>query len=355
MMKGVFLRILAWALILGLGLWDSGVPLTWAQLEITPEIRQACEQFSPELREVALNEIVPAIESNPEGPEAKTVETTAVAIAEATQTAKQAVENPDAVTKGAMEALAANGVPAEVVAKVEAQMREALVKVKETFAKGGSLEDVSKYFETCQKAMGECSAYLGGKDVREVFAAAGGPTGTERAGEFRSIEFLGSVVDPAQKDIIGGCLEAHFREVALRGGGPETLGAPSPEVMEKMMASGVSMEAVFRGMEGQIPEAQMREMAAQMETHMKEMGAMMEAQYKEMGAAMEVQYREVLEKIRTENPNLDSTQQSKFETQQQTLTQQQTQQTLTETDGHAKCPTGTTHQPGALEGPGHCM
>ena len=262
-MNSRWMRTLAGILILGLAFWGPGMSMALAQVEITPEIRDACETFPPELRDIALNEVVPKLEeaSRPDAsPEAqaevKVVETTAVAIRQTTETTKKALENPEALAKNAVEALAKSGVPTEVTGKIEAQMKDALAKAAETLKSGGNLEDAAKYFEVCKNAMAECSGYLGDKSIREVFAA-GGTGGFER-GEFHSMEFLGSVVDPGQRDVIEACMKAHFessfREMALQGGTEGSTGL-SPEamkgMMEQMSACGISPREVFYGGPGE--------------------------------------------------------------------------------------------------------
>ena len=260
-MDNVIMRTVARVLIAGLAVWGPGTPVALAQVEITPEIREACQQFEPALRDIALTEVVPKLEeaaqpdaSEAAKAEATIVETAAVAIREATETAKKALENPEQVAKTAIETLAKSGVPPEVATRVEQQMRDALAKASETLKGGGGLEEAAKYFESCKTAMAECSNYLGGKEIREVLAAAG-PAGLDR-GEFRSLEFVGTVVDPGTRDVIEGCIKAHF-EATFReaGSSPEMM----KDMMEKMMATGLNPREMQLGGPGEFhgpsPEA----------------------------------------------------------------------------------------------------
>lgn len=231
----------AGVLVMGMALWNAAIPAALAQVEITPEIREACQGFEPGLREIALNEIVPAIEAEPEGSEARVVETTAVAIHEATVTAQEALVNPDAVATETVAALAANGVPSDVAASVEAQLKDALTKARDALAKGGTLEDASKYFETCQKAMADCSGYLGGKDFKEIFAAGAGFDRPELS------TFCGAVFDPSQRDGFQAVMEAHFaasmQEMMTQGGGMEA--GAMRGMMEQMAAAGINPAEVM--------------------------------------------------------------------------------------------------------------
>ncbi|MBI4227407.1 MAG: hypothetical protein HY600_03915 [Candidatus Omnitrophica bacterium] len=379
-MHDAFMRILTGALVVGLAL-SGPMPMALAQVEITPEIREACQQFEPEIREIALTEIVPKLEestrpdASPEAQaEAKVVETTVTAIRDTTETAMRALANPEAVAKQASETLVKNGVPTEVATKAAAQMRDAMAKVNETLARGGTLDDAAKYLETCKAAMSECSSYLGGKDMKEMFATAGTTEGTGS----RSMEFVGAVTDPKARDMMEAAMKAHFEGTikdAMFRGGTDTMG-PSPEAMrtamEQMAACGINprdvMEGTFRGpgeFHGPSPEAMAKmsssekvmfdawksgdmdklmaqaktdaykagieagvtpEAMAQELSHMNEMMKMGDTYYKDMTTT-------------TTGGNYDNTQQGNFEK---------------EADGHAKCPIGTTHQGGVPEGPGHC-
>ena len=245
-------RVLVGLLVVGMGLCNSALPMALAQVEITPEVREACQQFAPEIRDIAVSEILPAIEAEPEGQEAKRVETTAVAIHETTETTKQALANPEVLAAGTVAALKENGVPANVAATVEAQMKDALTKAREALQTGGSLEDASKYFEVCQRAMADCQGYLGGKDFKEIFAAGGAGFDRPEMGAFAGVVF-----DPSQRDTFEAAMKAHFEttfnEAALRGG-TEGFG-PSPEMMrgmmEQMAAAGINPSEVFHGGAGE--------------------------------------------------------------------------------------------------------
>lgn len=276
-----FKRITAGALALGLALWAPGIPLALAQVD-AGTLTECHDAFVADttldvaIRDICLDMTDQALEAvqNPgTDPEAdaalRGVETTAVAIHEATQTTLQAVENPDALAKSTVEALTKSGVPADVAAKSGDQMKDALAKAKETIQKGGTVEDVAKYLESCKSAMAECSKYLGeGNGIREILATSGGAPGVERGEAYRSMEFLGRVMDPTQAggDMAGRCLEAHFettmREMFLAGGPTEGFTGPSPEVMrgmmEQMMACNINPGEVFRGageFHGPSPEA----------------------------------------------------------------------------------------------------
>lgn len=371
-MNGMILRSVAVFLMMGLAFWGPAIPSAFAQLEITPEIRAACEQFEPEIREIALTEIVPAIEAEPEGSEARAVETAAVAIAEAGQATQEVLANPDALVNSTVTALQSNGVPADVVAGVQAQLETALKGASQALSSGGTVEDVAKYFEACQKAMGECSGYLGGKDLKEIFGAGG--AGFDRP---EMAAFCAKAFDPGQRDGFGAVMEAHFSasmgEMMAQGGGMdamrsmmEQMGAtginpaemmahtggefhgPSPEAMAAMSETDKTMfEAWQKGDFAQIEAAQIDAARAGAEaagmdpaaaareiSHMREMMTMkdVEAMYREY-TANEMTGGDV---PRTESSGYSETQEQKY------------------ADGHAHCPAGTTHVGGVPEGPGHC-
>lgn len=370
-MDNGILRFIAGGLAVGLTLCGPGTPAVFAQVEITPEIREACQQFEPELREIALTEVVPKLEesarpdASPEAKaEAEVVETTATAIHEATETTKQTLSDPEAVARQAVETLAKSGVPPEVASKVEAQMREALARVSETLRGGGTLDDAAKYFESCQRAIGECSPYLGGRDIKEVLTA--GSVGGPDRSEIRSLEFLGSVADPTQRDLVGGCLEAHYREVML-GGGMETLGAPPVEMFREMQLCGVNPVEVFRGghelpaidpraIEHMSPEekamfdAWQKGDLATIETHMRDMAvkAGLEHGMSPETIAHEIATMEAFYREGTTTPTSDA---PRTETSGTSVTTFENHYA----DGHPVCPAGRTHAAGVPgDNPGHC-
>lgn len=368
-MHDAFMRILTGGLVIGLAL-GGPMPLALAQVEITPEIREACQQFEPEIREIALTEIVPKLEestrpdASPEAKaEAKVVETTAATLRETTETTKKALENPEQLANTAMETLAKNGVPSEVAAKAGQQMRDALAKASETLKSGGTLDDAAKYFEAAKSAMAESSGYLGGKDIREVFASTGGPVGMER-----SMEFMGAVMDPNQRDVTEACMKAHF-EGALREG-VSSMGAMK-EMMEKMATCGIDpREMQFGGpgeFHGPSPEAManmspnekvmfdawksgdMDRMMAQARTDAYkagiEAGVSPEVMAQELSHMNEMMkmgdtfYKDMTTPTTTDNQNYNNTQESNTRY----------------PDGHTTCPANTVHQGGVPEGVGHCL
>lgn len=341
-MNGMIYRTVAMSVVLGLALWGPGVPLVLAQVEITPEIREACQQFEPELRDIALNEIVPAIEAEPEGTEAKVVETAAVAIAEATQATQDVLANPEAVVNSTVAALRSNGVPADVATGVQTQLQDALSKASAALNSGGTVADAAKYFEICQKAMADCGGYLGGKDFKEIFAAGGAGFDRPEIGIF-----CGTVFDPSQRDGFQAAMEASFKssmEMALRGG-TEGLGSSDMRaMMEKMASVGMNPAEMMTHSGGEFhgasPEAmaamspeQRTAMEAQFkatETQFREMGAQMETQMKEMG---EHPMKEMMEKYAMDPKELATVDEKAFST-FQTATGGGTTRTLTATHDH---------------------
>ncbi|MBI1952687.1 MAG: hypothetical protein HYS41_01000 [Candidatus Omnitrophica bacterium] len=331
----------AWALILGLAFFSPGMPSALAQLEV--EVIHSCREIiandptlEPEVREIALNEVVPKIEAavteqESASPEARAelqiVEKTAAVIHDTTETTKKALENPEAVTRGTVEALTKSGVPAEVAGRVEIQMRDALAKAKETLKAGGTVEDVSKYFETCKAAMAEASGYLGDKNLREVFAGRVG-SDVRVGGDNPEIRFVGRVIDPTQQvDTVRAAISAHFEssfQEAMARTATEGFAGPPREMMEKMMAAGINprevMSAGSREMMGppkEVLEAMTPEQRAAMETQMREMGTQMETQYREIaGTTTEAVYKEA---YTIENQNYDNTQQVNQQNQTEVL------------------------------------
>lgn len=242
-MNAIILRGMTWAVVLGLALSGPGLPVAWAQIEITPEIREAVQQFGPELREIALTEIVPAIEAEPEGPEATVVETTAAAIHEVTETTKQALTNHVSITDTTVAALTANGVPAEVAATVETQLKDALAKASSELAKGGTLADAEKYFQDCKNALEMCKTYVGG-DFEKVFGSLEG----QREFGVGMLERIATT--ESNVNMADACMKEYFAqeltEAAFRTGGPEG-GLPPREVLEQMAACGINPAEVFHG------------------------------------------------------------------------------------------------------------
>lgn len=388
-MDGIIMRSLAGVLAVGLTMWGP-MPLALAQVEITQEVRQACERFDPEIRDIALTEVVPKLEesnradASPEAKaEAKIVEKTATVIRETTETTKKAVENPEVMAKNAREVLAKSGVPTEVAGKVEQQMKDAFTKARDTLSRGGTLDDAAKYFEAAKSAMSECSGYMGGKDFKEALAGTG-PTGIDR-GEYRAMEFMGAVMDPKARDTMEAAMKAHFegaireggssigtmkdmmekmatcginpREIQIGGRGefhgpsPEAIAAMSPNEkvmfdawksgdMDKMMAQ-AKTDAYKAGIEaGVSPEAMARELS-----HMTDMMTVGGTSYRDAttsGGTMETMYREYT------SPTQDA---PRTETSGTTVTTYERY-----ADGHATCPAGKAHVLGAADGtPQHCI
>lgn len=238
---------IAGGLVMGMALWNAAIP---ALAQLTPEVVHDCREainadptIDPAVREICNAEILPALEetatSDSPSPEAQAVtqevETAAVAIAEATQATQEILANPDAMVRGTVTALQSSGVPADVVAGVQAQLETALKGASQALNSGGTVEDVAKYFEACQKAMADCSGYLGGKDFKEVFAAGGAGFDRPEIGAF-----CGTVFDPSQRDGFQAVMEAHFsasvQEMMTQGGGMEAMRG----MMEQMAASGIN-------------------------------------------------------------------------------------------------------------------
>lgn len=372
-------------------MWGPGLPLALAQVEVDftdPQLDAACRAefatLSPDLAKECTNilETCQAAEEPDASPEAKAeaegVTATVEAIHGATETIKQVLADSDAVATATVAALTDNGVPPAVVATTEAQLKDALAKAKESLQGGATLGDVAKYLEDCQKALADCSGYLGGKDFKEIFTTSGG------TGELRTADFCGAVLDPSQRDVIAGCMEAHFKgtvQEVLRGAGPEGVGVADQmrEVMASMMASGVNPSEVMRGGTGEMAtppkevldamsptdramfeawksgdtatmEAAYREaaMKAGMEAGMTPEGVQHEMAtmefYREMEASMTPEQKEVMMKEldpRTESSGTSETTATKA--------------TTDYADGHGVCPDGTTHQGGVEQGPGHCL
>lgn len=238
-------------LVTGMTLWNAAIPAALAQIE--PHVIDQCRDviandpaIDPAVRDICLTEVLPRVEeASAEGdtasPEARAelqvVETTAVAIHEATVTAQEALADPDAVATETVAVLAANGVPPDVAAGVETQLKDALAKASETLRAGGTLEDASKYLEICQRAMADCSGYLGGKDFKEIFAAGGAGFDRPELGTFCGVAF-----DPSQRDGFQAVMEAHFsasvQEMMTQGGGMEANAMRG--MMEQMAASGIN-------------------------------------------------------------------------------------------------------------------
>jgi ElaB/YqjD/DUF883 family membrane-anchored ribosome-binding protein len=372
-MSGMLLRTIAVILVLGLGVWGPAVPSALAQVEITPAVREACEGFEPGLREIALNEIVPAIEAEPEGSEARVVETTAVAIAETTQTVTELLSDPDQVATQTVTALKDNGVPANVASGVERQLKDALAKAHETLAKGGTLEEASKYFESCQKAMADCQGYLGGKDFKEIFTAGGVGFDRPELGAF-----CGTVFDPSQRDAFQATLEGHFaasfQEAALRGPteGPVLSGEMMRGMMEQMMACGVNPADVMRdisappkevldamsGAEKTMFEAWQRgDFAALEAMHVEAaMRAGMEAGMSpEMMGELSSHMAEMMT-LTNEAAMMERYAPSSTSDAPRTETSGTAEATAQRyADGHTVCGAGTTHAEGVAEGVGHCL
>lgn len=242
-MKDSIMRMLAGILTVGFTLWNPGMPLALAALDAAT-LEQCRETIAndpvlnPEIREVALAEIVPKLEESvkPEAPpesvrEAQIVETTAEAIHQTTEAAKEALRNPDAVTKTAVEALVKSGVSQDKVAGIETQMKQALTQAKDVLNSGGSMADAAKYFEACKNVMSEQLKGDTTVNFREAFASMGGTGGGER---FRSMEVLGAAMDHGMEAAMKAHFEGSFREATMRSMGAE--GGPSPEVMREMMA-----------------------------------------------------------------------------------------------------------------------
>jgi len=369
-MDNAIMRGLAGMLVLGVIFWGPGVPRA---LALDAEMVNQCREtiagdptIDPAVREIALNEVVPNLEAASRAdasPEARTEErivtTTALVIRDTTETTKKALENPDAVTKTAIEALIKGGVPAEVASKVEGKMKDALAKANEALQRGGTVEDAVKYFEICRSAMSEVSSYLGGKDFKEVFAA-GGPSG-----EFRSTEFVGAVIDPSQRDVMEAAMKAHF-EAALR---TTDGGISSREIMERMMVAGVNPNEVFREMgpaggmgmdagrfSGPSPEAiaamspeqkagyeawKSGDFAAVHEMMMND--TLRAAAEAGTPAPREMMYREMV------TPSMMEATQDRIASQTQVAADRYA-------DGHLLCPPGKTHVGGVADGdPAHCI
>lgn len=274
-------RITSGTLALGLALWAPGARWALAQVEITPEIREACQSFDPAIRDIALNEVLPS------EAELKVVETTAVAIHETGQgTAK--LEVPDAAKL--QEKLTGAGVSAQVAQDL-AQRTQATLKDAQAAFAAGDPGKAGKVLEGLRETLQK-----GGVDLAALERIGGGSSGFER------IAFA--------RDGLGTAMEAHFqegfKEMASRGGAE---GGLSPEamkgMMEKMTAAGYDpgkvMQDTFRGpmeFQGQMNAGEFHgpggveqfkgtpEYAAH-ETMFREMGQQMEKQMREFGAQME--------------------------------------------------------------------
>ena len=233
-MNNLILRGMSGMLAVGLALWSPGVPFARAQVEVTPEVREACSEFEPELREVALSEVLPAIESEPDGQEARLVEVAAQAIHEAGATSAE-LPIPDA--NELVNKLTRGGVDPATATQLAADTQRALSEVKAAFAAGdpGKAEKLAHSFQE------ECVA-------RGVDPSVFG-TGRETGGiTFDRVLASRDVVEEAMK----AHFEAAYQEAVLRGG-PEGMVGPPREVMEQMMAAGINPAEVFHGGAGEVP------------------------------------------------------------------------------------------------------
>ncbi|GEM_PF-6741208 len=378
-MNGMILRSVAVFLMMGLAFWGPALPSAFAQLEITPEIRQACEQFEPEIREIALTEIVPEIEADPEGQEARIVEASAATIHEA----NQAVADLPVPDQAALEAtLTQNaGVDPVVAQALAADAQKALTEMKAAFSAGDPIkaDALAKAFQAeCQTRGVDPSAFGAGKE-------AGGMT-TDR--------LLGG------RDVTETALKAHF-ETAMRevfqGGTEGGAAAGMREMMEKMRVSGVNPGEVMRGGEAGEMGTPPKEMLDAMSTTEK---AMFEAWKSGDTATLEKMHMEGAMKAGMEagmSPERIAAEMGQMkemmgmeakmapdqrEAMMREMTSEQREVMMKEMDprsessgfsettfvaqgggggtpaaygdGHAVCPDGTVHQPGVEQGPGHC-
>lgn len=269
-MNGMILRSVAVFLMVGLAFWGPAIPSVFAQLEITPEIRAACEQFEPGIREIALTEIVPEIEANPEGQEARTVEASAATIHEANQTVAD-LQVPDQATLEAT--LTQNtGVDPAVAKALAADAQKTLTEMKAAFSAGDPIkaDALAKAFQAeCQARGVDPSAFGAGKE-------AGGMT---------SDRFL------AGRDVMETALKAHF-ETALREVFQSGMEGAAPagmrEMMEQMRVAGINPSEVMHGGAGEMG-APPKEVLDAMSTTDK---AMFEAWKSGDTATLETAYRE---------------------------------------------------------------
>jgi len=230
-MDSLIMRTVARVLIAGLAVWGPGTPVALAQVEITPEIREACQQFEPALRDIALTEVVPKLEeaaqpdaSEAAKAEATIVETAAVAIHGASKTAAQ-LPTPDVATL--QEALAQQaGVAAPVAQELAQRAHSAMEQCKTLLGAGDPVqaEAVLKSFQDECRTLGIDPAVLGGA--------------REGALTFDRVAF-----DPAG-DFARRCLEVHTASEVLQRAGVEFTGAPPDpaEVAKMIEAMNVSPE-----------------------------------------------------------------------------------------------------------------
>lgn len=351
-------------LVMGMTLWNAAIPSALAQVEITPEIRAACEQFEPGLREIALDVIVSEIVANPDGPEAKGVESAAVAIHEAHQTVADLPVSDQATLEAT---LTQNGVDPAAAQALAAGAQKTLTEMKAAFSGGDPVkaDALAKAFQA------ECQTR--GVDP-SVFGTGRGETGGMT---FDSI--LGG------RDVTDVALKVHFEtavQEALRGVGPEGAGvaAQMREVMASMVASGVNPSEVMRGGTGEVatPPKEVLDAMSSTDRAMFEAWksgdtATMEAAYREsaMHAGMEhgmspesIQrefgqmefYREMESHMTVADK--EAMMKEGMDPRAETSGHSETTTTTSSTDyedGHGVCPEGTVHQEGVAQGPGHCL
>lgn len=234
-MDHAIMRFIAGGLAVGLTLGAPGVPVAFAQVEITPEIRQACEAFEPALRDIALTEVVPKLEestrpdASPEAKaEAQQIERTASTIH---RTATETVSKMAVPDRATLEQTLTQrgGVTAPVAQEVAQKAQAAMQEAKSAFASGDPMkaEAVLKSFqEECRTRYQMDPSVL-----------------SRSSGDSRTITFDRVAFDNRTTDFIGNATECHLAGETLRQSGVEFTGAPPSAEEAKKMIEGMNVSA----------------------------------------------------------------------------------------------------------------
>lgn len=229
-MDALIMRSLVGFLAVGLAV-GGPMPLAVAQIEVTPEIRQACEKFDPEIREIALNDVVPKLEESNKpdaSPEAKAeaqgIERTATTIHRA---ASETVANLAVPDRAALEQTLTQrgGVTAPVAQEMAQKAQTAMQEAKAAFAAGEPLKAeavLTSFQHECRVRYQVDPSVLGGS-ARDSHAMT-----------FDRIAF-------GAPDVIGHATECHMAGESLRQAGVEFHGAPPSAEQARDIIAGMNV------------------------------------------------------------------------------------------------------------------